>query len=133
MTTKVKGDNPAAGAQVRELAPEHCLGLTPAVQHEREPAPAAVLIGQLDTVVRGKRRHRGLLVVFRRDHPGQMARTCKPPSTGSSVPVTYEDSSQARNSAALAMSSAVPIAPVGLCAARSARTADSSWPADNSR
>lgn len=32
------------------------------------------------------------------------ARTCKPPSTGSSMPVTYEDSSQARNSAVLAMS-----------------------------
>ena len=127
---QVEGHDPAIRGQVGELVAEHRLGLAPAVQHdEREPVPTAILVRQLDTIVRGKRRHRASPP--RPQH--QMTRTCRPPSTGSSVPVTYADSSHARNSAAFATSCAVPIAPVGLLAARSARTAATSWPSESSR
>src|SRR5262249_43158470 len=49
-----------------------------------------------------------------------------PPSTTSSIPVTYLDSSEARNSAALATSQASPIWPIGTCASRARHIASTS-------
>ena len=49
-----------------------------------------------------------------------------PPSTTSSIPVTYFDSSDARNSAALATSQASPMCPIGTCASRARHIASTS-------
>src|ERR1700730_9042247 len=49
-----------------------------------------------------------------------------PPSTTSSSPVTYLDSSEARNSAALATSQASPICPIGTWASRARHIASTS-------
>jgi hypothetical protein len=49
-----------------------------------------------------------------------------PPSTTSSSPVTYFDSSEARNNAALATSQASPIWPIGTCASRARHIASTS-------
>src|SRR3954451_12579857 len=49
-----------------------------------------------------------------------------PPSTTSSIPVTYFASSEARNSAALATSKASPMWPIGTCASRPRHIASTS-------
>src|SRR5213592_3896223 len=49
-----------------------------------------------------------------------------PPSTTSSIPVTYFASSEARNSAALATSKASPMWPIGTCASRARHIASTS-------
>ena len=49
-----------------------------------------------------------------------------PPSTTSSIPVTYLDSSDARNSAALATSQASPMWPIGTCESRARHIASTS-------
>ena len=49
-----------------------------------------------------------------------------PPSTTSSIPVTYFNSSDARNSAALATSQASPMWPIGTCASRARHIASTS-------
>jgi len=64
----------------------------------------------------------------RDDERAQLIFSVIPPSTTSSMPVTYFDSSEARNSAALATSQASPICPIGTCASR-ARHIDSTSPA----
>ena len=61
---------------------------------------------------------------------GQDARAEQPPSTSSSVPVTYEDASLARKSAAIATSSGRPKRPVGQlanCFCRSSAESSSTW------
>ena len=59
VTPQVERHHAAIGSQVGELVAEHRLRLAPPVEHDqREPIPAAVLVGQLHTVVSGKCRHR---------------------------------------------------------------------------
>src|ERR1700730_14097634 len=67
----------------------------------------------------------------RRDDEGELAYpeltfSVIPPSTTSSMPVTYFDSSEARNSAALATSQASPMCPIGTCASRARHIASTS-------
>src|SRR5215831_14664809 len=51
------------------------------------------------------------------------------PSTGSAAPETNEASSEIRNSAALAISSGLPVRPIGFCRPRSWTSSSLSWPA----
>ena len=63
---------------------------------------------------------------FRRDESDQLSFSVIPPSTTSSMPVTYFDSSEARNSAALATSQASPMCPIGTWASRARHIASTS-------
>src|SRR5207244_11064682 len=66
------------------------------------------------------RRHAGAGAII------HVAFSVTPPSTTSSMPVTYFDSSDARYSAALATSQASPMCPIGTCASRARHIASTS-------
>src|SRR5688572_12615961 len=72
-----------------------------------------------DPCSRGRRSHRN----------SETAQLC-PPSTGRQTPVMNRASSEARNTAALAMSHAVPILPIGTAALRAATisSTEAYWP-----